>query len=67
MRAAIELANVEHVALVLEYCRLVVINVQVIWRREDCHNRREARCARFAIHAVTGKRMSKSDSEDERV
>lgn len=53
MRRAVELADVHHVVLVLENGRLVVVNVEVVGRREDGDQRREARVLRLLVHAVS--------------
>jgi hypothetical protein len=52
MRAAVELSDVQYVALVLKDCGLVVIYVQVVRRAEDRHHRWEACGASFTVHAV---------------
>jgi hypothetical protein len=48
------LANVHDVALIFENSSLVVVNVQIVWRREDRHDRRETGRLGLAIHPVSG-------------
>jgi hypothetical protein len=48
----VELPDAEHVRLVFDHRRLVVINVQIIRRREECHHAREPCLAALAIHAI---------------
>ena len=52
MRGAIELPNVHHVGLVLENRRLIVIHVEIVRCRENCHHRRKSSCLGLAVHAV---------------
>ena len=49
---AVKLPDAEHVRLVLDHRRLVVVDVEVIWRREKGHDARESRLATLAVHAV---------------
>lgn len=53
MRGAVELSNVHDVVLVLQYCSLVVVHIQVIGCTEDGHDTGEAGCSRLAVHAVS--------------
>ena len=48
----VELPDAEHVRFILNYRRLVVIDVQIIRRREQCHDARESRLAALAVHAI---------------
>ena len=48
----VELPDAEHVRLVLDHGRLVVVHVQVVWRGEERHDAREPRLAALAIHPV---------------
>ena len=52
MRHVVELPDTEHVRLVLDHRRFVVVDIQIIWRREECHDTRESSLAALAIHAV---------------
>lgn len=52
MGRAIKLPDIHHVAFVLQNCGLVVVYVQVVWRREYGHNGREPSSLRFSIHAI---------------
>ena len=54
MRRAVELSNVHHVVLVLQDRRLVVVDVEVVGRREDGDERREPRSLALAVHPVPG-------------
>ena len=53
MRHVVELPDAEHVRIVRDHRRLVVVDVQIIWRREECHDAWESSLAVLAIHAVT--------------
>lgn len=48
----VELPDAEHVRFVLNYRRLVIIDVQIVRRGEQCHDARESRLAALAIHAI---------------
>ena len=49
---AVELSDAEHVRLVLDHRRLVVIDIEVIRRGEKSHDARESRLAALSVHAV---------------
>ena len=49
---AVELPDAEHVRLVLDHRRLVVIYVEVVRRREEGHDARGSRLAALAVHPV---------------
>jgi len=49
---AVELPDAEHVRLVLDHRCFVVIDIEVIWRREKGHDARESSHATLAVHAV---------------
>ena len=53
MRRAIELPDVHHIALVLQDCRFVVVDVQIVRGTEDSHNRWEAGRLRLPIHPIS--------------
>lgn len=55
MRRAVELADVHHVVLVLEDGCLIVVHVEVVGRREDGDQRREARVLRLLVHAIAAR------------
>jgi SepF-like predicted cell division protein (DUF552 family) len=61
VRRAVELADVHDVVLVLEHGGLVVVNVEVVGRREDRHDGGETGRLRLAVHAVTAKRVWQSE------
>lgn len=46
--------SLHHVGLVLEHRCLVSVDVQVVRRRENGHDRREPGRLGLAVHAVTG-------------
>ena len=48
----VELPDAEHVRFITNYRRLVVIDVQIIRSRKQCHDARESRFAALAVHAV---------------
>jgi hypothetical protein len=50
----VKLANIHHVALICEKSSFVVVNVEMVWRREDRHDRRKTGCLGLAIHLVPG-------------
>jgi len=52
MRHGVELTNVHDVVFVLEHGRLVVVRVEIVWRREDGNQRGERRRPTLAVHAV---------------
>lgn len=52
MGGTVELPDIEHITLVLEDCRLVVVTVKVVWAREEGHNGWEARRPRLSIHPI---------------
>ena len=53
MRGAVELSDVHDVVLVLQDRSFVVVDVEVIRRREDGHDTRETCCPSLAIHSVS--------------
>ncbi len=53
MWRAVELPDVHHIALILQYCRLVVVDVQIVRGTEDSHNRWEAGRLRLPIHPIS--------------
>jgi len=53
MRCAVKLSDVHYIAFVFQHGCLIVVNVEVIRRREDRHDRREASGLSLAIHAVS--------------
>lgn len=52
MGGAIELSDIHDVAFVLEHRGFVVVNVEVIRRREDGHHRWEPCRLCFTVHPV---------------
>ncbi len=38
---------------------LVIVNIQIIGRREDCDKRRETSCLALPVHAITEKKPIK--------
>ena len=52
MRGAVELTNVHNVVLVLQNRSLVVVNVQIIWSREDGHHAWETGCPGLTVHPI---------------
>ena len=57
---AVELPDAEHARLVLDHRYLVVIYVEVIWRREEGHDTRESRLAALAVHPVPIHQISRT-------
>jgi hypothetical protein len=53
MWRAVELPDIHDVTFVFEHRRFVVVNIEVIWSREDSHDGREACRFGFAIHAIS--------------
>lgn len=53
MRGAIELPNVHDIVLVFQYCRFIVVHIQIIRCRENSHNSRKLSGSSFAIHAIS--------------
>lgn len=53
MRGTVELPNVHDITLVLQNGCLVIVHIEVVWGRENGHDRWEARTLRFAVHAIT--------------
>ena len=49
-----KLTNVHDVVLVFQNGSLVVVDIQVVWSTEDCHDTREAGGPGLAVHAVSG-------------
>lgn len=47
------MANIHHVAFIFENGCFVVVNVEIVWCRENRHDRRETGRLGFAIHPVT--------------
>ena len=54
MRCAVELSDVHNIVLVLEHGSFVVVDVEVVWRRENGHNTRETGRSRLTVHSVSG-------------
>ena len=54
MRGTIELPDIKDVAFILENSRLVVVNIEIVWAREKCHDGWEACPPRLSIHPVPG-------------
>jgi len=52
MWGAIELSDVHNVILILQHRGFVVIDVQIIWSREDGHDGRKLCCSSLAVHAI---------------
>lgn len=52
MWCAVELSDVHHVVLVLQYRRFIVVHIEIIRRTEYRHDAREARRPRLSVHAV---------------
>lgn len=48
-----ELANVHNIVLILEYCSLVVVDVQIVRRGKDCHHRWEPGSSGLTIHSIS--------------
>ena len=48
-----ELTNVHDIVLVLQDSSLVVVNIKVVGRREDGHDRWESGRACLSVHSVT--------------
>lgn len=54
MWARVELSDVQDVALVLEDGSFVVVDIKVVGRREEGHDRREPCRPSLAVHTVPG-------------
>ena len=52
VRRAVELPNIHHIILVLEYSGLVIVHVQIIRSAENRYQRRKAGCLTFSIHPI---------------
>jgi hypothetical protein len=59
MRSAVKLPDIQDVAFVLEDSGFVVVHVEVVWGGKEGHNRGEASCSGFTIHAIPGTRKLK--------
>ena len=53
------MANIHHVVLTFENGSLVIVNVEIVWRRENRHDRGEAGFLDLAIHPVPGNRFGR--------
>lgn len=53
MWRAVKLPDVHDVAFVFEHRRFVVVNIEVVWSREDGHHGGETCGLRFPIHTVS--------------
>ena len=54
MWCAVKLSDIHDVVLILEDCRLVVIDIEVVGGGEDSHDGWESGGACLSVHAVTG-------------
>ena len=54
MRGGNELPDIEDIIFILENSRLVVVNIEIVWAREKCHDSWEACPPRLSIHPVPG-------------
>ena len=54
MRSAIELSNIHDIAFVFEHGCFVIVDIEIIRRRENSHNRREAGGLGFPVHPISG-------------
>lgn len=54
MRAAVHLPNVHDIVFVFDRRSFVVVYIEVVWCREDCHEGGKACCTPFAVHSVSG-------------
>ena len=52
VRRAVELPNIHHIILVLEYSGLVIVHIQIIGSAKNCYQRRKAGCLTFSIHSI---------------
>lgn len=52
VRCTVELSDIHHITFVFEHCGLVVVYIEIIGRREDRHDRREASGFGFAVHTI---------------
>lgn len=54
MRGVVKLVDVYDVVFVFENCSFVVIDIEVVWSREDCYYIGEFCCLCFMVYLVVG-------------
>jgi len=52
VRTAVELPDVEHALLALDYCRFVATAIEIIRCREKCHDTRKSGLAALAVNTI---------------
>ena len=67
VRRAVELPNIHHIILVLEYSGLVIVHIQIIGSAKNCYQRRKAGCLTFSIHSIPDGTRQKKNREKPRL
>lgn len=53
MWGAVELSDIHDVVLIFEHCCFIVVDIKIVWRREDGHDTWESSSTGFSIHSVS--------------
>lgn len=53
MRTTVELSNVHDVVFIFEDSGFVVVNIEVVWCREDGHDGRESCSLGLSVHTIS--------------
>ena len=59
------MANIHHVALIFENRSFIVVNVEIVRRRKDRHDRRKAGRLGLVVHPVPGNRFGRRSTRRE--
>ena len=54
VRRAVKLSDIHDIVLIFQNGCFVVVHVQIVWRRENCHDCRELGSSSLTVHAISG-------------